>query len=70
MSDSEEKANRNLRRAKTQVIKRQVMQSPLLGKGHSHSVKKYAPKICPDCNGTGWAANNFECYTCGGEGQT
>jgi DnaJ-class molecular chaperone len=69
MQSSEEKTRIDTRRAKSQVIKKQVMMSPLLGKGCSHSVKKYIPEICPDCNGTGWAVNKFECYTCGGEGQ-
>ena len=69
MPSSEEKSDNSARRAKSRAIKRQVMMSPILSKGHAHSVKKYVPRICHDCKGTGWSTMGFECYTCCGEGQ-
>jgi len=69
MQDSEEKSKCNARRSKTQLIKRQVMMSPLLSKSHPHSIKKYIPTVCPDCKGTGYTDLKFECYNCMGEGE-
>jgi len=51
MSTLEERSKRNSRRTKTKVIKKSVMMSPLLGKGHGHPVKRSEPQVCPDCKG-------------------
>lgn len=69
MQNSEEKLNRDTRRAKSQVMKKKVLTSPLLGKSHGHVVKRTAPEICPDCRGRCYSDMNIECFTCGGEGE-